>query len=212
MYKWVNEQVRTRAGAKSVHKAWKTVQTVRKFMNIRFMFNGCERVFLQIQETNERVLRLCVRVEVCVCVSFSFAVHLVKTYNTNNKCTLICVNRHKIACVRFFWLSLVCTQTHHFRFGSFIRKLCPCVRACVHSCMLVCPLREQKWLRKLRKLSANSFWPFSVRIYCAASRAHTHTLTISLVVVNAVEIVVIIRLQLNMICYGGILWPKNGVT
>lgn len=39
-----------------------------------------------------------------------------------------------------------------------------------------------------------------------------HTLTISLVVVNAVEIVVIIRLQLNMICYGGILWPKNGVT
>lgn len=176
MYKWVNEQVRARAGAKSVHKAWKTVQTVRKFMNIRFMFNGCERVFLQIQETNKRVLRLCVRVEVCVCLFRSLFIWWKRTTPIISVHLFAWTDIKSAVFASFdsLWFAHTHTQTHHFRFGSFIRKLCPCVRACVHSCMLVCPLREQKWLRKLRKLSANSFWPFSVRIYCAASRAHTH--------------------------------------
>lgn len=84
---------------------------------------------------------VCACVWKCVCVSFSFAVHLVKTYNTNNKCTLICVNRHKIGCVRFFWLSLVCTHIHtntpfSVRFiYSKIMSMRASVRAFVHACV-----------------------------------------------------------------------------
>lgn len=177
-------------------------------MNICFMFNGCERIFAN-SRTNKRVLYKCA----CVCVHLSlalgscvcgrlFVVHCLFVENvTNNEYTYshVYANRRKTIVFAYFFSPLlpVVHSTvyilYHISgsvhlFENYVHA-CVFVPACLPACMLLCPLRE--WLRKLRKLSANSFWSPQNSVYINTA---SHT-PISLVFVN-----ILWKLSLLFVC------------